>query len=88
MAYTGTTVVPPVAGGGGAATMTKQVKLDKECELRVEVLPDTPLRLRVLSGTAEIFGTEIPPQIWLSFPPTLKFAVSYIQQFRIFVFDK
>ncbi|GAA0183858.1 mRNA polyadenylation factor [Lithospermum erythrorhizon] len=53
----------------------KKVKLDKECELRVEVALDGPLRLRLLSGTAEIFGTELPPEIWLSFPPGLKFAV-------------
>lgn len=78
MAYGGTIVGPPVTGGGLAATMTRQVKLDKECELRVEVSLDSPLRLRVLNGTAEIFGTEIPPQIWLSFPPALKFAVSHI----------
>ncbi|KAF8399416.1 hypothetical protein HHK36_015281 [Tetracentron sinense] len=66
------------AGAGvGAPTMagTRQVKLDKECELRVEVGADTPLRLRLVTGTAEIFGTELPPEIWLTFPPRLKFAV-------------
>ncbi|XP_059641405.1 protein CLP1 homolog isoform X1 [Cornus florida] len=54
---------------------TRQVKLEKECELRIEVGPDMPLRLRLLMGTAEIFGTEIAPEIWLTFPPRHKFAV-------------
>ncbi|XP_057492170.1 protein CLP1 homolog [Actinidia eriantha] len=74
MAYGGSAVGPPaVALGGGPAT--RQVKLERECELRIEVAPDTPLRLRLLTGTAEIFGTEIAPEIWLTFPPRLKFAV-------------
>jgi polyribonucleotide 5'-hydroxyl-kinase len=51
------------------------VKLERECELRVEASPDMPLRLRVLNGTAEIFGTEIPPEIWVTFHPRQKFAV-------------
>ncbi|KAK3004313.1 hypothetical protein RJ639_018864 [Escallonia herrerae] len=72
MAYGGAVAGPPVLTVGPS---TRQVKLDKECELRVEVSPEAPLRLRILSGTAEIFGTEIPPEIWLTFPPSLKFAV-------------
>lgn len=72
MAYGGAGVVgAPVAG----SSTIRQVKLDKESELRVEVGLDTPLRLRLLNGTAEIFGTEVPPEIWLTFPPRLKFAV-------------
>lgn len=59
----------------GSTSAIKQVKLDKECELRIEVGNETPLRLRLLSGTAEIFGTELPPEIWLTFPPRHKFAV-------------
>lgn len=74
------------AGGGPSASTPEQVKLDKECELRVEVSPESPLRLRLLTGTAEIFGTEIPPQIWLSFPPSVKFAVSRIN-FLILFFE-
>lgn len=58
-----------------SSSAIRQVKLEKECELRVEVSENAPLRLRLLNGTAEIFGTEIPPEIWLSFPPRLKFAV-------------
>ncbi|XP_019156851.1 PREDICTED: protein CLP1 homolog [Ipomoea nil] len=61
--------------GGSGSSNVRQEKVDKECELRIEVSPDTPLRLRVLNGTAEIFGTELPPGIWLTFPPRLKFAV-------------
>lgn len=54
---------------------SRQVKLERECELRIEVGENSPLRLRLLNGTAEIFGTEIPPEIWLNFPPRLKFAI-------------
>ncbi|KDP45471.1 hypothetical protein JCGZ_09720 [Jatropha curcas] len=71
-----------MAYGGAATTMTgaaaptiKQVKLERESELRIEVANDTPLRLRLLNGTAEIYGTELPPEMWLTFPPRLKFAV-------------
>ncbi|KAF5749022.1 hypothetical protein HS088_TW04G00983 [Tripterygium wilfordii] len=71
MAYTGT----GTGTGTPVLATTKQVKLDKESELRIEVANDTPLRLRVLSGTAEIFGSELAPEIWLTFPPRLKFAV-------------
>ncbi|XP_044505948.1 protein CLP1 homolog [Mangifera indica] len=53
----------------------RQIKLEKESELRIEVGNDAPLRLRLLNGSAEIYGTELPPEIWLTFPPRLKFAV-------------
>ncbi|OVA09076.1 Pre-mRNA cleavage complex II Clp1 [Macleaya cordata] len=58
-----------------SSTSIRLVKLDKESELRIEVGMETPLKLRLLTGTAEIFGTELPPEIWLTFPPRLKFAV-------------
>lgn len=61
----------PAAGPGAS----RQFKLERESELRVEVGPETPLRVRLLSGTAEIFGTELPPENWLSIPPRYKFAV-------------
>ncbi|OWM69762.1 protein CLP1 homolog [Punica granatum] len=67
--------VPPASASGGSTSAIKQVKLDKECEIRIEVGNETPLRLRLLSGTAEIFGAELPPEIWLTFPPRHKFAV-------------
>ncbi|KAL3633533.1 Protein CLP1 [Castilleja foliolosa] len=73
MAYGGTTVAPTASPGG--PKIVRQVKLDKECELRVEVSPYSPLRLRVLHGTAEICGTEIPPGLWVTFPTRLKFGV-------------
>ncbi|CAL5369954.1 unnamed protein product [Camellia sinensis] len=87
MAFGGSAVGPPAGAGGPSAI--RQVKLDKECELRIEGLnmflkykpnkpevgPDTPLRLQLLTGTAEIFGTEIASEIWLTFPPRLKFTV-------------
>ncbi|CAL5325119.1 unnamed protein product [Camellia sinensis] len=73
MAFGGSAVGPPAGAAGPSAI--RQVKLDKECKLRIEVGPDTPLRLRLLTGTAEIFGTEIASEFWLTFPPRLKFAV-------------
>ncbi|RWW87063.1 hypothetical protein BHE74_00004131 [Ensete ventricosum] len=59
----------------------RQFELAKESELRVEIGSDAPLRLRLLSGTAEIFGTELPPGNWISAPPHSKIAtpmVSYV----------
>lgn len=35
----------------------------------------TPVRARLVSGNAEIFGTELPPENWVSFPPGFKFAI-------------
>ena len=74
MAYGATPVAPPASTGSSPAM--KQVKLEKESELRIEVNVNSSLRLRVLNGTAEIFGTEMPPENWLVFPPRMKFAVS------------
>ncbi|GAV69809.1 MobB domain-containing protein/Clp1 domain-containing protein [Cephalotus follicularis] len=74
MAYGGAAIgAPPM--NPSSASVPKQVKLDKESELRIEAANDSPLRLRLVTGSAEIFGTELPPEIWLSFPPRLKFAV-------------
>jgi hypothetical protein len=68
------------AGGGGAGTgaaaTTRKFKLQKENELRVEVGMDAPLKLQLVNGTAEIFGTELPPLFWMTFPAAHKFAVS------------
>ncbi|XP_057982758.1 protein CLP1 homolog isoform X2 [Malania oleifera] len=75
MAFGGSSVGAMTAAGSSMAATMRQVKLDRECELRIEVSPDSPLRLRLLTGNAEIFGTEIAPEIWLNFPPRLKFAV-------------
>ncbi|PON95886.1 P-loop containing nucleoside triphosphate hydrolase [Trema orientale] len=75
MAYGGAAVGAPAMASSASASTVRQVKLDRESELRIEVANDSSLRLRVLNGTAEIFGTELPPEIWLTFPPRLKFAV-------------
>lgn len=75
MAYSGAAMGSLPAGASASSSTIKQVKLDKESELRIEVGNDIPLRLRLLNGNAEIFGTELPPEIWLTFPPRLKFAV-------------
>uniref|UniRef100_A0A1J3DF90 Protein CLP1 homolog n=1 Tax=Noccaea caerulescens TaxID=107243 RepID=A0A1J3DF90_NOCCA len=75
MAYGGPSMNPPAMIGAvpGSGNL-KQVKLERESELRIEV-SDEPLKLRVVNGTAEIFGSELPPGIWRTFPPRLKFAV-------------
>ncbi|KAH9567043.1 hypothetical protein CY35_03G009100 [Sphagnum magellanicum] len=65
--------VGAAAGGGGSTS--RKFKLQRESELRVEVGWETPLRLQLMAGTAEVFGTELPPAFWLSFPPAFKFAV-------------
>ncbi|KAL8498992.1 hypothetical protein ACS0TY_022086 [Phlomoides rotata] len=75
MAYSGPTIAPTAPVPPGGSKSARQVKLDKECELRVEVGPNNPVRLRLRNGTAEIYGTEIPPEIWLNFPDRVKFAV-------------
>ncbi|CAM8900596.1 unnamed protein product [Rhodiola kirilowii] len=72
MAYGGPAIGAPAAP---SASNIRQIELEKECELRIEVGLNSPLRLRLLSGTAEIFGSEIPPEIWVTYPPRLKFAV-------------
>ncbi|KAL1211630.1 CLP1-like protein [Cardamine amara subsp. amara] len=75
MAYGGPSMNPPAMSGAVSVSGNlKQVKLERESELRIEV-SDEPLRIRVVNGTAEIFGSELPPEIWRTFPPRLKFAV-------------
>eukprot|EP00268_Persea_americana_P017423 TRINITY_DN1838_c0_g2_i5.p1 TRINITY_DN1838_c0_g2~~TRINITY_DN1838_c0_g2_i5.p1 ORF type:complete len:244 (-),score=44.96 TRINITY_DN1838_c0_g2_i5:1603-2334(-) len=56
-------------------TTSRQFMLGKESELRIEVGMETSIRLRLNSGAAEIFGTELPPENWITFPPRHKFAV-------------
>ncbi|KAG8501582.1 hypothetical protein CXB51_003936 [Gossypium anomalum] len=77
MSYGGATTMtaPPAIGGSASASTIKQVKLERESELRIEVGNETPLKLRLLNGSAEIFGSELAPEMWLTFPPRLKFAV-------------
>ncbi|CAL4889135.1 unnamed protein product [Urochloa decumbens] len=61
--------------GGAAAPPPRQCVLDPRSELRVEVPPDAPLRVRLVAGTAEIFGTELPPEGWVPIPPRSKIAI-------------
>lgn len=79
MAFSGGAMGAPMAAGPASSSTVRQFKLDKECELRIEVSDASPLRLRLLNGTAEIFGSELPPEIWLTFPPRLKFGVSFLR---------
>ncbi|KAK9272027.1 hypothetical protein L1049_002396 [Liquidambar formosana] len=74
MAYGGPAIGAPAVASASASGV-RQVKLDKQCELRIVVGRESSLRLRLHTGTAEIFGTEIPPEKWLTFPPRIKFAV-------------
>ncbi|CAD5333521.1 unnamed protein product [Arabidopsis thaliana] len=53
----------------------RRVKLEKQSELRIELQPTSPLRLRLLDGKAEIFGYELPHEVWITFPPLMTFAV-------------
>ncbi|XP_010445668.1 PREDICTED: protein CLP1 homolog 5-like [Camelina sativa] len=53
----------------------RRVKLEKQSEFRIEVQRTRPLRLRLLDGEAEIFGYELPHEVWLTFPPRMIFAV-------------
>lgn len=56
------------------STITRH-RLQRESELRVEVGWESTIRLQVVDGTAEIFGTELPPQFKLTFTAGLKFAI-------------
>eukprot|EP00276_Gloeochaete_wittrockiana_P014102 CAMPEP_0184333008 /NCGR_PEP_ID=MMETSP1089-20130417/2094_1 /TAXON_ID=38269 ORGANISM="Gloeochaete wittrockiana, Strain SAG46.84" /NCGR_SAMPLE_ID=MMETSP1089 /ASSEMBLY_ACC=CAM_ASM_000445 /LENGTH=431 /DNA_ID=CAMNT_0026656627 /DNA_START=221 /DNA_END=1516 /DNA_ORIENTATION=+ len=51
----------------------KQWHLDAEHELRFET--ESPVQLKLLSGTAEIFGTELAPMNPYKLPPGTKTAV-------------
>uniref|UniRef100_A0A0D9VDT1 Protein CLP1 homolog n=1 Tax=Leersia perrieri TaxID=77586 RepID=A0A0D9VDT1_9ORYZ len=64
-----------MAAAGGAAQPPRQYKLAPQNELRVEVPPDAPVRVRLVAGTAEIFGTELPPEGWVPVPPRSKIAI-------------
>ncbi|GLT59823.1 hypothetical protein SLA2020_326210 [Shorea laevis] len=76
MSFNGVAMGSPARSGSGSSSI-KQVKLERESELRIEVGNDMPLRLRLLNGSAEIFGSELAPEIWLTFPPHLKFAITW-----------
>ncbi|KAG0579627.1 hypothetical protein KC19_4G111200 [Ceratodon purpureus] len=54
---------------------TQKFVLQRENELRVEVGMNSALHLQLVDGTAEIFGSELPPMFWMTFPAGHKFAV-------------
>ncbi|GKV36611.1 hypothetical protein SLEP1_g44722 [Rubroshorea leprosula] len=62
---------------GSGSSSIKQVKLERASELKIEVRNDTSLHLRLLNGSTEIFGSELALEIWLTFPPRLKFVVIF-----------
>lgn len=64
---------PPAAA---PPILTHKFKLNKECELRVEVGWQAPIRVQLLSGSGEIFGTELIISNWITIPIAQKFAVS------------
>ncbi|KAJ4902663.1 Protein CLP1-like protein 5 [Raphanus sativus] len=53
----------------------RRVTLEKQSEIRIQVPQISPLKIRVLYGNVEIFGSELPQNIWLTFPPLQRFAV-------------
>ncbi|KAL1205430.1 CLP1-like protein 5 [Cardamine amara subsp. amara] len=57
------------------SNQTRQVTLGKQQEIRFQVHQTSPLKLRLLDGKVEIFGYELPQNVWLTFPPLLKFSV-------------
>lgn len=61
----------------------RRVKLEKQSEIRIHVTQISPLKLRILHGQVEIFGSELPRNVWLTFPPLQQFAVCSVQLFLL-----
>ena len=61
--------------GSEKAPKTKVYELEKETEVRCEVAWDSPVSVKLLRGTAEIFGTEIAQGQTVVFNSGAKFAV-------------
>jgi polyribonucleotide 5'-hydroxyl-kinase len=49
------------------ATLPRQHNLNPETELRFESSPNSELKIKLLSGTAELFGTELAPNTEYTF---------------------
>ncbi|CAI5941692.1 unnamed protein product [Closterium sp. NIES-64] len=64
---------PPAAAEAGESV--RQFRLERETELRVEVEWDAKLTVKLVSGTAEIFGSEIAVGQNVTFDGGEKFAV-------------
>ena len=58
-----TTTMTSTAASVPPSSTTKQVKLERESELRIKEANDTLLRLKLLNDIADIFGTELPLEI-------------------------
>ena len=56
----------------------KQFRLERETELRCEVEWDASLKVKLVSGTAETFGSEMAVGQQVTFDGGEKFAVSRI----------
>ncbi|CAH2079943.1 unnamed protein product [Thlaspi arvense] len=77
--YLGSTMEKPLMNSDAASTefgrRIRRVTLEKQSEIRIQVHHFSPLKLRVLDGKVEIFGSELPPKVWLTFLPRQQFAV-------------
>ncbi|CAN7059670.1 hypothetical protein IGI04_015818 [Brassica rapa subsp. trilocularis] len=71
MSYSDATVAAATEFG----PQVRRVMLEKQSEIRIQVPQISALKLRVLHGKVEIFGSELPRNTWLTFPPLQQFAV-------------
>lgn len=71
-------VVKPLMKSDAATEFGHQIRrvtLEQQSEIRIQVGEVSPLKLRVLNGKVEIFGSELPPKVWLTLPRLLQLAV-------------
>ncbi|ESQ47034.1 hypothetical protein EUTSA_v10028283mg [Eutrema salsugineum] len=76
--YRGPSMVKPMMNNDAANASEsghRIVKLAPQGEIRIQVHQSSTLKLRVLEGKVEIFGSELPPKVWITFPPLQQFAV-------------
>ena len=66
----------PKTLSGMETEQKQQFRLERETELRCEVEWDASLKVKLVSGTAEIFGSEIAIGQQVTFDGGEKFAVS------------
>ncbi|WZY89251.1 hypothetical protein YC2023_045986 [Brassica napus] len=76
MSYCGLSMNSDAATGATEfSPQVRRVTLEKQSEIRIQVPQISPLKLRVLHGKVEIFGSELLRNVWLTFPPLQQFAV-------------
>ncbi|VVB09292.1 unnamed protein product [Arabis nemorensis] len=71
-------VVKPLMNSDAATEFGHQIRrvtLEQQSEIRIQVDRVSPLKLRVIDGKVEIFGSELPQKVWLTLPPLLQLAV-------------